>query len=1765
MKFIVRCLSDEILKQTPHEQGKAIIRIDGFEDLRIYEQLCTLLKAKCDSIGVKLIAKISCDKFKDFKEKDYSGYQSEIQSMQNNNWVDKDDHLTKYRNMLPEANERLLVLLMGTEVVQDKGGLDDFFALNHNRLENIIDGRYHEVFGHMDWSDEEAECIDRLYSYLFELVPVNLYRLSSLADEWVDVNSIETFVERFFSSLPKWGLPKMGLDIPTPGKIIRSKKNILSPVYDFIQRNQFKKMTARQFNSNISRIQKYEMDCKAFSSNWDGWNNQAITRYESFSTVLEEFMLGKDIDANRQKLLGVDYAIPADVLGLKLETDPKTKQTVEKLHGMPLSAMLQALFIAFTSWDVETQSEACEVVFSFNRAGLVDAVDPTEDGTPDEQLEQKWRSLCIGIGGVINYINKRNWELGRKSIGITCSPSNFLSPQDAYTHIENNLITALGTSQSLNKIQFSIILRDGLGNGLGKKKDFEWVFLNNEGWVSAFSDVAYGFAGVLNDNMSQFVPLGTMKDIRQIINMKSDNEFFDALECADIKYTTDLLLLTTNKAANSNGAIWAAEYSNLGHTFVEFCRSISEKGFYEDISSVPDSKLDKLVNKYIAIGEKMTVANLPENMKWVLTIFIHAFCIEENDLPVTTEEETDCCIIPPWHPAVLQKMKDQMVFILDGCEQWWNRCCLEGKDVKKTDILDILSELEQLSWIHEGIDIFPTKGRQYFGNLSAFGGYCICGTTSVSGAIRSRDVLKKEAVFDDDFDDKEFTKIDAGARMIYDVISDYVKAFPNAADTMSLVFVDPTDLQPLVAALHRFIAEKKKDNRRIVDASKRVSLKVNILVRPENRGGRNYLSYWIDTFFSQDEDIDIRIFLNEWTKHDDVRKHVDDTVDIVFLMDVLKVDNLNFAPIIGGNNQPCVSDCFYPMVFKPTPASKTSVKRRIELTQTQFRASTVHSQAVYYHNNSVFEHDKEWMVVREVCIDKARQDLIYLLHQKAFWVVCIDGGMDGALLKNDADRQGDYKVIGFSTGKGPHGQYNLTITARNAIIEEVRKRFENRLKHMFQWAPEQLAAAAAICIKQASKLDGISLLSALNPDDYKINEFMAYVLTSLQVQENKIDTALRTVIDLDSYRHWFSDADNKSRPDFLYLTANSGQDGKVEIKATVIECKIARLHNAEEHKLKAVLQTQHGIKVLSERFDPQSKSVRRRFWFAQLYRALAFSQITFSDDSEEFGQLSAQLRTILDGNFTIHWDGRVMGYWVDMPGENIVFENSDLRIDICSVPQKVIQKLLLGSSENANIEFVADVGPISEEESEGVVSEANEDLDVNLDFGVGSVEDLGKNAHQNSYEVNTGTNKQSGDEADQEAKGESEGTGGSQPVTEEKDTSKTTMAGKSTHIPAAEGKTRAIEEVRVLIGPDRAGNNIFWDFGHKSLSNRHLLITGRSGQGKTYAIQTMLQELSLQGISCVVFDYTEGFRMDQMEEEFKETLEDKITQRIVYVQGIPINPFRQQEIDIGGMFITEKVVDVAQRIANIFTHVYKFGEQQYAAIYEACRIGIEKHSDNMDLAKLREELSTLNTNPAKTVLSKLAPFLDRDIFDVKGNFDWNQVTHSEGTVTIFQLTNFVREIQVIITEMMLWDAWHYNKKYGNKNTPFVVVLDEAQNLSHKANSPSAMILTEGRKFGWSAWFATQFMKAQLSDDEINRLQQAAVRVYFKPTDDELNSVAKQLDPTSQGVSMWLNNLKNLQKGQCIVAGERLKTGGVFGPAAPVVTNVASFSDREKIK
>lgn len=389
---------------------------------------------------------------------------------------------------------------------------------------------------------------------------------------------------------------------------------------------------------------------------------------------------------------------------------------------------------------------------------------------------------------------------------------------------------------------------------------------------------------------------------------------------------------------------------------------------------------------------------------------------------------------------------------------------------------------------------------------------------------------------------------------------------------------------------------------------------------------------------------------------------------------------------------------------------------------------------------------------------------------------------------------------------------------------------------------------------------------------------------------------------------------------------------------------------------------------------------------------------------------------------------------------------------------------------------------------------------------------------------------------------------------------------KEDYIPSTNNtdtKASNVLNTRIKIGTAiNSKKDIFWEYGNESLPNRHLLISGKSGQGKTYFMQCLLLEKSKFGIPSIVIDYTEGFLPNQLEPEFLQALGDKLVQKIVYSEKLPMNPFQKNIRDIGGIQLEESSTDVAERIRGVFASVYKsLGIQQLNSIYEAILRGSQLYGEGMDLVRLRELLERDDSTYARTALSQIRPLIDRNPFNKDSQLNWNGMLESDGNVYIIQLTGFPREVQLMITEFILWDLWNYSVKYGQKDHPIPVIMDEAQNLDHTESSPSARILTEGRKFGWSAWYATQFLRSQLDADELARLQNSSQKIYFAPPEQELSNIASTFTKDNQEKKYWEGKLASLKKGQCIVHGPSLLPTGELSSPSVVVVDITSLNKR----
>lgn len=360
---------------------------------------------------------------------------------------------------------------------------------------------------------------------------------------------------------------------------------------------------------------------------------------------------------------------------------------------------------------------------------------------------------------------------------------------------------------------------------------------------------------------------------------------------------------------------------------------------------------------------------------------------------------------------------------------------------------------------------------------------------------------------------------------------------------------------------------------------------------------------------------------------------------------------------------------------------------------------------------------------------------------------------------------------------------------------------------------------------------------------------------------------------------------------------------------------------------------------------------------------------------------------------------------------------------------------------------------------------------------------------------------------------------------------------------AAEPTPDYASECRVEIGQNTlTGEKIFWEYGHKDLANRHLIIFGSSGQGKTYCIQGLLMSLADAQIRSLVIDYTNGFLPNHLEPEFIERTNPK--SNILCNEPFGMSPFRAQKQDFGGIFLEEKPHMVAGRVASVFNKVYStIGERQIAVLNEVIESGVQRYGSAYSLQNMLDDLNEEETaGPA--LASKLAPLVKSNLFSSDSDKSWNDVFESEHhRSTIMQLASLNHDISMLCTEFLLWDLYSYACSYGSKEKPIPIVLDEVQNLDHRLESPLGKMLTEGRKFGVSLILATQTL-SMLRKDEQDRLFQACHKLIFAPAKTETKTYAKILELSMPGTKQaeWEKQLGDLSKGQCLSVGYHLDNG-----------------------
>lgn len=299
-----------------------------------------------------------------------------------------------------------------------------------------------------------------------------------------------------------------------------------------------------------------------------------------------------------------------------------------------------------------------------------------------------------------------------------------------------------------------------------------------------------------------------------------------------------------------------------------------------------------------------------------------------------------------------------------------------------------------------------------------------------------------------------------------------------------------------------------------------------------------------------------------------------------------------------------------------------------------------------------------------------------------------------------------------------------------------------------------------------------------------------------------------------------------------------------------------------------------------------------------------------------------------------------------------------------------------------------------------------------------------------------------------------------------------------------------LDEVKIPLG-ESAGEPVEWLPSTKG--SPHLFMLGIPGQGKSWAVTRILNELGKQHIPTLVLDFHGQFADAQG--SFVQTIHPAVVDT---AQGLPFSPFEcTLDSGLGGWMAT------SYALAEIFANVTGMGIMQRDIIHMALQDAYKAHgfadeeaaAIELDYPTSEEVLKRIEKKEQERHINNVAarcrPLLEMNLFQPVKNAPDMLTTIRQGLVV--DLHNlYAEELQTAAGAFVLRKLYKDMFHWGNADRlRLAIVLDEAHRLAKDVTLPKLM--KEGRKFGIAVIVASQ----GINDFHQDILGNAGTKVIFR--------------------------------------------------------------------
>ena len=1681
-----------------------------------------------------------------------------------NGWLDREDKLTWFRNRTTkdENVEKLLIFLVGIDYTTDKGGLADFFVVNDEKIWDSIGGNYKL------WLKQAIEEKGKLVSdktttplndYLIQInkaLPMSLSQKSEFIERWLyDMNNLTTDEEliiSLFKLLPEYNLPY--LSIENDLKDFRAKKGLkyLADTTTFISHTNYKSPSRKK-----SDYQKIE---KAFT------NDSPISLYDRE---------GNEIDPTEYLKTVKDFIFNA------------SKEAKDALVKVNLLPVLKALNL---KEELGGEKDKSNKIFTYDTfslqailSGINDAIENYQKGNNSNSI----KNIHIRLEHFQHdFSHSESEDLTRESLAISVL-NGVLGGIDS-------LISSLKLSEQVN-IRFMPIMIEGKPNfklttsSSKPQVTFEVAIEGDETEI-------YPFKWRLSEYQIERLHIQLAKSI--LVKLKTKEVCLPIIEIPPHIFKAIYYASSTEEACRLLSlGLDAIEIRDVfeNHPMqqhVELGNKLEQLNQYYQavLQSVlivgryaSKDKMEAFYKQYIEVADYLKSLDGQIAKELIQRYYYAFFMLEHVDYFNTRNIEQ--VIVNGFHPAMLELLIAQTDFVIQAVENKYQENSNSMFEAQNTDDIFIQSEIEspiltlkQLQGItthSKSFDWLHFIGKQPQGEIDLY----------VQSLLQEND-----QEFDEEAQTIELSTPEQD--IIVNVLDDYQRVNNHANDGLRILATNVTQLPALLTGLNRYFDKILLATKVVSDFySLQLTVYTNHLSKLATINTlKNFQNSLIELFAKKDKILKIKIshFMSSPTSLNNDLKNLSnkqqDThfglYDIAFNFNFLESKangSIDIAPTLS--EELTNKSQIFPIIYYPKPIFKQYENTRdLRLSQRQIKVQSCHTYLTTALYSPKVDKDEQYFVLSKMEYEPKDIEVIERLHEVAQWVVNIDEYFDHYLLKksNNQDFEQKWKVISFSSGYGNYGELNVTLSTAHHAFERLRKNVESHLSSIMPYLHKPLLPQLANEILTLNEgLSGVANIKSILGDSETIRNLYGYALT-LKYFKPVNNTVLSEWIPLDAYPHWFKGVDR--RPDLLQLSVKINESNHPIIHAHLVESKIGSMALVNEAENQLEVGLKHLIKLFAPRSDKQSYD--RRYWWGQMYRALITRAIVEQLNTTEF---SIALEKLTEGDFDIHWSSSVVICKVGYNDETIDKTERQYLSDSLIGTQKSfhIYEFSEIAFEKTLLNWV-DWSQVSREiqKPEPILLQPVQPITPpNNPEQLGFVELFDNTKETNSKTPETG---QSGESPAVKTDMHQKNSTDSGSVTSTQATSEpivtpqitdNTLQSSELNKPLLTGTINSTQQTespnldsKILIGQSAVGKTslpYYWEYNHPMLNNRHMLIFGSSGSGKTYAIQCILSELANAGVSSFIIDYTDGFLKHQSQSIYQQVCQPK--EYFVVVDRLPINPFKSYSMELmPNVVVNEKPFQVAIRVKNILSSVYNdFGSQQVAIIDKVLEEGL---TDNPNY-RLEDFLVDLEESGSRgeSVANKIRTLVRLEAFDTSAeNNIYEEEVRNQHAVQIIQLTQIPKDLQRIITEFVLWDLWAYVQKHGHKDKPITIVLDEMQNLDHRPDSPIDKLLREGRKFGISLILATQTI-SNFNQEQKDRLFQASTKLFFKPATTEVDSFASLLNKVYPNLSKadWVDQLNGLNKGQCFFIGYINDGRGGFKENV-VKLNINSLEERKFI-